>query len=233
VQLALFDIDGTLIDSVGLCDEPFAAAVAAVSGVSGVTLDWGLAPDATDSGGSAAHFVHYTGREPTPPQRRAMRDRFLAELRRADVRATLIAGAGDVLERVAALDGWRVGLATGNWRDAAAVKFGWAGRTLPDVPIGAADDAPRRVDILRAAVEKAARAAGIERFSRVVYFGDGVHDVRAARALGIAFVAVTAVRPAAPLQAAGARFFLRDFLDDERLRDALASAPVPSPSGNR
>ena len=155
MQLALFDIDGTLIDSVGLCDELFAGAVAKVAGVSDVRLDWGLAPDATDSGGSVAHFVQYAGREPSAQEHRAMHDHFVADLRRADVRAPQVAGAHDVLERVAALDNWTVGLATGNWAAAAAVKFGWAGRTLPDVPMGAADDAPRRADILRAAVGKA------------------------------------------------------------------------------
>jgi len=233
VQLALFDIDGTLIDSVGRCDGLFADAIADVCGVSDVRLDWSLSPDATDSGGSVAHFVHYTGRQPTPPQKRAMHHRFVADMRAADVKAPLVAGAEDVLERVAALDDWEVGLATGNWRATAAVKFGWAGQRLPNVPMGAADDAPGRVGILRSAIRKAEAVYGVDQFSRVVYFGDGLHDVRAARAIDIAFVAVTAVRPAGPLEREGAGWLLQDFRDDGRLREALESAPVPRRPGDR
>jgi len=233
LQLALFDVDGTLIDSVGLCDARFASAIGAVAGVSGVRLDWALAPDATDSGGSAAHFAHYTGRGASPEELVAIHDRFVADLLAAGVVAPLVPGAADVLERVSAQADWTTGLATGNWLAAAEAKFGWAGLPLPDVPIGSADDAPRRVDILRAAIRKARDSAGIERFSRVVYFGDGLHDVRAARALAIGFVAVTAVRDPAPLRREGARCFLEDFRDDRRLLEVLTDAPIPGPSGNR
>ena len=228
MKLALFDIDGTLTDTVGLCDELYAAAVAHVAGVASVELDWRLHPDATDSGAAAAHFHRATGRPAVEAELTAIRERFVADLRAAPVSARAVQGAYDVFERVAALDGWCAAIATGNWREAAVVKFGWAGLVMPDVPMGCADDSPARADILRAAVGRAAERAGVGQFERVVYFGDGLHDVRAAREVGIGFVAVTAVRAAAPLRAEGAREFLDHFRDETAFRVALERAPRPA-----
>jgi len=219
----VFDIDGTLTRTAGLCDELYGAAIAAVAGVDAVELDWGLHPDATDSGGAAAHFQRETGRLPDESELRRIHDHFLAALQAADISAPLVEGAHDVLQRVAAYDGWSVAIATGNWRATARVKFGWVGLEFPDLPMGCADDAPLRADILRAAIRKAG-----EPFDRVVYFGDRPHDFRAAQAVGAGFVAVTAASDPAPLRAAGARHFLENFLDDDELREALTRA---SPGG--
>jgi len=221
MRLAVFDIDGTLTRTVGYCDEHFAAAIAAIAGVEQVPADWGLFPDATDSGLADAHFREATGRRPDESELRRIHDHFLDALRRADVRAAPVDGAHDVLARVAGR-GWRVAIATGNWRAAAEVKFRWAGMPFPDVPIATADDASARADILRAAI----RRAGGE-FERVVYFGDGRHDARAARACGTAFVGVTAGRDPGPLRDEGVRTFLDHFADDGRVRRALDRAAVP------
>jgi phosphoglycolate phosphatase-like HAD superfamily hydrolase len=190
-------------------------------------LRWELASDATDSGGAAAHFLHHAGRAPTKGELRTIQDRFLADLHAADVTARPVPGARDVLARVEAHTGWTTAIATGNWHAAAKVKFGWAGLPWPDVPIGSADDAHGRADILRAAIARAAETASVAAFDRVVYFGDGLHDVRATRELGIGFVAVVAVRDPAPLRAEGAAHFLDDFVDEALLLEALERAPIP------
>ncbi|MHC4937963.1 MAG: outer membrane protein transport protein [Planctomycetota bacterium] len=222
LNLAIFDIDGTLTRTVGLCDELYAAAIAGVAGVEHVELDWGLHPDATDTGGAAAHFRRETGRDPDESEMRRIHDRFLAALQGLEVGAAPVKGAHDVFERVASW-GWDVAIATGNWLSTARVKFAWAGLRWRDVPIGCADDAPERADILRAAIRKAGGD-----FDRVVYLGDGLHDVRAAREVGVGFIAVTAVRDPEPLRREGAREFLHDFADDDRLRTALQRASTPS-----
>jgi phosphoglycolate phosphatase-like HAD superfamily hydrolase len=227
MQLAVFDIDGTLTRTVGLCDGMFGDAIAAAAGVASVRLDWSLYPDATDSGIAAAHFHRDTGRFPDAVELARIRERFVASLRAAKVRAAPVEGAGDVLARVAADPEWRVAIATGNWRACAAIKFEWSGLAWPDVPLAAADDAPERAAILRIAV---ARAGGP--FERVVYLGDGPHDVRAARAAGAAFVGVTAVRDESSLRAAGARTFLDHFGDPDRVREALDRATIPEDSAS-
>lgn len=237
MNLALFDIDGTLTDTVGLCDDGFARAIAHVAGVPPFDLLDELWHDATDSGLAARHFEHHTGRRATEDEMRAIRERFTAHLDAADVTAGPVPGAPGVLVAVGAREGWRTGIATGNWRSMAALKFRWAGMPFPDLPMGAADDARARSDILRAAIaraaDRAAERAELAAFDRVVYFGDGAHDVHAARDVEIGFVAVTAVRDEAPLRAAGALWFLKDFLDEGLLLAALDHAPMPGPALGR
>lgn len=227
MQLAVFDIDGTLTDTVGLCDGGFGAAVADVAGVPHFELVPELWGDATDSGLAVRHFRHAVGREPTDLELQQIQARFTAHLEEADVVARPVPGAERVLASVGARSDWTVAVATGNWLATARIKFRWAGMPVPDLPMGTADDALRRADILHAAIDRAGQGAGVQAFTRVVYLGDGAHDVAAARTLGIPFIGVTATRDEEGLRAAGARCFLRDFHDTHAVESALKTAAVP------
>lgn len=227
MQLAVFDIDGTLTDTVGICDGGFASAVADVAGVPRFELVPELWGDATDSGLAVRHFRRAAGRQPTDLELQQIQARFTAHLEAADVVARPVPGADEILARVAARANWSVAIATGNWLATARLKFSWAGMPVPALPMGTADDALRRADILRAVIDRARQDAGVDAFTRVVYLGDGAHDVAAARTVGIPFIGITATRDEAVLRAAGARCFLRDFSDLSAVTYALESAVVP------
>jgi phosphoglycolate phosphatase-like HAD superfamily hydrolase len=182
VNLAVFDIDGTLTKTQGLCDGPFVAAIRSVVGAD-VETDWSLYPDVTDSGITHAIFDRALGRGPTEEELRRVRTHYLAAIDAADIRAHAMPGAPTVLRRVAE-QGWAVAIATGNWAPAAQRKLRWCGIEWDGVPMATADDAKGRADILRTAIARAGPAR------RVVYLGDAPWDQAAARAAGTGFVRV-------------------------------------------
>ncbi|MEK7766476.1 MAG: hypothetical protein AAB368_09580 [bacterium] len=109
----------------------------------------------------------------------------------------------------------------------AAVKIESAELPLDGVPLATSSDRMARPEILALAVERASSRYGVPVWERVVYVGDGVWDVTAARACGIAFGGVGEGNEAAKLSAAGARVVLPDFRDLAAVDSALEAATVP------
>src|SRR5262249_32624480 len=81
------------------------------------------------------------------------------------------------------------------------------------IPWASADDAFDRVEILRTTIQRAGQHYGAVAFEKVVYIGDGVWDVRAAKALRIGFVGLAASNKAGRLVEEGASCVLPDFSD--------------------
>jgi phosphoglycolate phosphatase-like HAD superfamily hydrolase len=102
----------------------------------------------------------------------------------------------------------------------ARYKLASAGLVVDSFPWATADDALDRANILRAAIERA-RQKYEEAFEKVVYVGDGVWDVRAAKALGIGFLGLAADTKARRLLEEGALCVLPNFSDLLRVGNCL------------
>lgn len=187
MNLVVFDIDGTLIESYDFDTECFQKAIQDVLGVL-VDRNWGNYRHVTDAGilnqimdeGPAVddresiilaikeRFIEriatYLSQQPIFPIPGA--DRFLAEL----------AERGDVT----------LAMATGGWYESATLKLKAAGIDTTNIPIASASDHQSRIDIMKLAE---ARAGGVFYTSRT-YFGDGPWDLKASAELGYNFVLV-------------------------------------------
>lgn len=126
---------------------------------------------------------------------------------------------------------YRLALGTGNVQEGARAKL-----KVHDLdhffPTGGfGDDADRRADILRVAVERAESHYG-RRFHRVIVIGDTPLDIEAARAIGAGVLAVATGRPALEeLAAAGPDGLLPDLGDTARalaVLEALARGGTAS-----
>ncbi len=116
----------------------------------------------------------------------------------------ILPGARETLDAVAAQPDVRLGLATGNFRRAAAVKLRYFGLDHYFADGGFADDAEDRARLVRIAIE---RLGG----SPVFVIGDTAHDIMAARANGAVAVGVaTGASSPEMLAAAGAAHVLND-----------------------
>jgi hypothetical protein len=71
------------------------------------------------------------------------------------------------------------------------------------------------------AIQRAGHDYGQDGFEKVVYIGDGVWDVRAAKALGIGFLGLGTDTKARRLLDEGALCVLPDFLDPVRVSECL------------
>jgi len=229
-KLAIFDVDGTLLDNMECEDECYSAALREVLGLLWVDTDWSRYEHVSDAAIAVEAFRRQFGSEPTTAQLDATISRFvrlLGDAHRADPEAIApVPGALALLESLHTR-GWAVALATGAWRRAAELKLSGGGVRYADLPLATSEDGPARTRIVTTARSRAERHHATERFERVVCIGDGVWDVRAARDLDLPFVGVGSGAGAERLTAAGATVIVADFLDIERTIAAFEKATSP------
>jgi phosphoglycolate phosphatase-like HAD superfamily hydrolase len=192
LQLVMFDIDGTLVDSAGFDGELYARAVETELGIV-VDRNWDVYEHVSDSGILAQLLRGSADRDELAER---VRRRFVALVRAyseanpAAIRE--IAGAKRLLERLCAAAGVRVAVATGGWEETARLKLAHVGIDASKIAFASSSDAPARADIMQLAAQRAMQGAKV---SRATYFGDGPWDRRASEQLGYDFIAVGSTVP--------------------------------------
>lgn len=208
MPIAVFDIDGTLTDTMDVDVQCFEGAIREVLGID-VPSSWPEMDEVTDPA-ILRTACEMRGR-PTPDAETEARiaarvgELLTVELRERPERFAPIPGARDVFAALTEA-GWRVAMATGAWRPSAVVKLAGAAIPFDGVPLATSSDRVSRRDIIEHAVARLGGARG----EPVVYVGDGVWDGRAATSLGYGFVGVGAAEKADALRDVGAREVLPD-----------------------
>lgn len=228
MNLAIFDLDGTLAQTSGVDDECWLRAVRLAWGVEGISTDWGSYRHSTDEGIAAEVMEVHRGRAATRRDLDELRESFAdlieREARERPERFMATPGAGELLRALPG-KGWTPAIATGGWQRTALVKLRTAGVDVGGIAAAFADDAWPREEIIRIAASRAVAANGgpapAGPIERIVYVGDGVWDVTAARARGYGFVGVAKEPRAGMLRRAGASTILPDLTDVARVIDAL------------
>jgi|SRR5947209_2864330 len=225
--LAIFDVDGTLCDTLEVDDECFCSVASELLQIS--LAGWEESPHVTDSGIVDWLWRRYRGRAPAQPEIEDFVARYEAALARqldqAPSRFAATRGAAPLLDCLRR-EGWHVGIATGGWSRTALLKLRAA-----DLPVellfASADDSPDRVAIFDLAKRRAdATYHGIH--ERVVLVGDGIWDVHVAAHLGWALLGVGCGERGARLRQGGATAVVDDFLDGNEVLRLLRGCAVPS-----
>lgn len=209
VKLVVFDIDGTLTLGDGLGTRCFFSAFEVAFGTRAITPRLDAYRESTDAGIAREAFETALGRAPSDEEIDRHKQAYLRILEQEIARTARayrpVPGADRAVSRLLDDGQWRVALATGNWRRAAALKLASASIPLcePQPTGGFAEDGDSRTTVLRAALARA-RAQVPAAFERVVYVGDQLWDLAAARAAGVAFVGIASAGQRARLEAAGA-----------------------------
>ena len=214
MHLVMFDIDGTLTETMKVDEECFVRSFKDVFGFVDIDADWSHYPHTTDSGIFHNVCRSRIGRSPTAQEVSRFRQHFIQLLAAASSQSPFapVAGADRLLSRLAQSDSHRVSLATGGWRDSARLKMASAGMCFDDHPAASADDALGRESIMRLSKQRAAERYGVS-FACIVYVGDGVWDARACCSVGIPFIGIGTGSRATRLSAEGAGCVFPDFSD--------------------
>jgi phosphoglycolate phosphatase-like HAD superfamily hydrolase len=185
MHLVMFDIDGTLTETMKVDEECFIRSFKDVFGFADIDTDWSHYRRTTDSGIFHDVFTSRVGRSPAAQEVSRFRQHFIQLLAAVSSQSPFapVAGADRLLSRLAQGGSHRVSLATGGWCDSARLKMASAGMCFDDHPAASADDALDRESIMRLSKQRAAERYG-ESFACTVYVGDGVWDARACRSVG-------------------------------------------------
>jgi phosphoglycolate phosphatase-like HAD superfamily hydrolase len=232
MNLVIFDIDGTLTQSVAVDEWCFVQAFRDVLGIDQINTNWLDYEFQTDSGLTLEICRKHLGRDPSVAEIGLLQSRFVQRLRDgvdgAGKSILEIPGAAALLNCLRAHPGWHIAIATGGWKESARFKLASASLPVDIFPWANADDALDRVDILRIAIGRAKQIYGEDAFEKTVYVGDGVWDARAARSLGIGFLGIAAGNKSARLLNEGASFVLADFANPGQVVECLeATGRIP------
>jgi phosphoglycolate phosphatase-like HAD superfamily hydrolase len=232
VNLAIFDVDGTLTATSDVDSECFVQAIGDVLGIRDLDTDWSHYDHSTDPGIFNQVFNQRFGTPPDDARLCAVRDQFIELLRDrmqlAPERYDEVPGASSALYRLKNERGWAIAIASGAWRGSARIKLQSAGISPEGFPSVFADESISREGIIQIAIARALARYQQARFERIVSLGDGVWDVRAARNLGLPFVGIGDGLLRNRLLAEGANRVIGDFLDFDKLLKCLDEAAVPS-----
>lgn len=210
--LVIFDVDGTLIQSMALEAKCFSEACRECFHIDGIDTNWSSYKNTTDPGVAMEVFERRYGRSPSSDELNSFRAVFVENLRHQIaggpnlIRET--PGAERLLMTLRRDPNFEVSIATGAWREPIALKLAAARLRVEGFSMTSADDAIERERIVSIARSRATSAP-----SRCISIGDGAWDVAAARNLGLAFLGVGKGDQAARLRAAGAKWIVEDFLD--------------------
>ncbi len=190
-KLAVFDLDGTLADTLRVDHRCFIDAFQIEHGIDFTDDDWATYQHTTDSGIAPEVIERYFGRPAKAEEVERHKRRFvvlLEEAGRAEPEGFReVAGATALLAELEARPDWHVVVATGSWRDSALLKLRLAGLDRFDLPLASADDGEAREEIVAHGVSL---ADGKGPFEGVVLIGDKLWDLAAANHYGFGFVGV-------------------------------------------
>jgi len=235
MNLAIFDIDGTLTETDQVDDICFVQALADSHSITEISTDWAGYPHTTDSAIMFHLFQEKFNRAPDEAELLKFKSCFascLQDYRGKDSSLFAeIVGASLMLGLLSREPEWRVAIASGGWRVSATFKLKVAGIEADDLPAAFADDGFSREEILHAAVSRAQVLYQQRHFARVVSIGDGLWDVRTARNLKFPFLGVGRGEGEIKLRRAGATHVLEDFADYSQVLRCLVEADVPKAEG--
>jgi phosphoglycolate phosphatase-like HAD superfamily hydrolase len=230
MKLVMFDMDGTLTDSVKLDDRSYVQAVEHALAMTNIVTDWESYPHASSSGCLYEIARRHRGHGPTADETRAVQHRLLALMdeaaERHNRRTLEIAGAAASVQ--AALDaGYAVAIASGDWEITARHKLTSAKIPFEKLPSAYCEVSHVRTEIMQTALVRARAHYDVLEFERIVYVGDGAWDVKACRELSWPLVGIGQHTQAQRLRSLGVSHVLPHYEPVHHFMSALELAQVP------
>lgn len=191
-MLCIFDIDGTLTESVIQHQTAFLKALLGF-GLVCENRNWASYLHHSDSAIFCEIAELEMGRLPIQEELERF-DRDMLQLFKQEVALTPLCevnGARVFLEELALL-GIPVAFATGSMRGPAREKLNFLfGDQWQEELLSSASESLTREEIVEGAKERALSYYKVPRFDRIISFGDGVWDLKTAHTLGLEFIGIT------------------------------------------
>lgn len=210
MKLAIFDIDGTVVNSINADDACFIQTYKDLYQIDLSGEDWNNYDHVTDSGLTNQIFEQSLGRTPEKTELERIQNHFYHLLDQRKTDFVEIPGISNFLEHLSGNHDISVAFATGGWRKTARLKLSCLKFNTDHLILRTADDHYKRTEIMKQAIQATGGTA-----ESVTYFGDGLWDLTASNELQIHFVGVD-FNQTGKLSTAGARQVIPDFINADQ-----------------
>lgn len=190
MDLVIFDIDGTLVDSVQTDDQCFIEAFQCLHNIDLSQTDWDDFEHVTDLGLTNEIFETRFSRTPTGAEILEFKTHFYALLKKRINGIVEVKGASKVLDSLISNPAFSIAFATGGWKETALLKLSAIGFELGEITLVSSNEHFDRAEIIRLAIEDVLSKTGLNEFDSITYVGDGLWDFNTAKKLGINFIGI-------------------------------------------
>ena len=215
MKLIIFDIDGTILDSVNADDDCFIQTFRDLYEIDLSNGNWNDFEHVTDLGLTREIFQKQLKRLPNEQDISRTKTHFKNLLEKRMHEFTEINGALDFIRFLSEKNDIELGFATGGWKETAELKCTSIGLNLNDFIFKSSNDHFDRANIIQQVATTASNKHS-NRFDSITYFGDGLWDYKTTQQLGIDFIGVD-VKNNDRLKNAGALNVLSDYSDPEKI----------------
>jgi len=193
-KLVIFDIDGTLTNSNKVDATCYVRSLKEEFRIEDIDESWETYKNVTDSGVLEEIFEKAFSRSPTESEIRRHIKRFIELLeeycKKDSASCEEIPGARDIINLLRNHPEWKIGIATGAWRESALFKLKSAGIDIKGLPFATGSDSKSREDMLEKCIDAAKICYGMDEFEKIVSVGDGVWDLRTAANMKLPFIGI-------------------------------------------
>jgi phosphoglycolate phosphatase-like HAD superfamily hydrolase len=231
-NLAIFDIDGTIMHSAGHDVSLFRQAHARHMPEESMAAHWGNFSQMTDFAINNEFFDRVHGRAPTNEELNAIKTTFITLIRDAHMARpeifSPVLGALHAIESLSGHTDWAVGFASGGWEISATYKLETMGIDANAYPTAFGDVHADRLTLVQSAIDAAKMTHNRDAFDHVVSVGDALWDVTAARDLNLPFVGISSWVSREALTDAGAHDVIDHYEDYAAFEQILLNSRVPN-----
>lgn len=194
VNLLVFDIDGTLLNSTGVDDECYEKALKETYNISFNDFNWEDFKDVTDQGVTEDILTNHFGRQAVAEEilnvEHAMGNLVAEQRLKNPEKFKPAEGVESLLEELSNQNDLAFCLATGAWKKSAEQKLSVLDLDLDKIPWQHCSHIRRRADIVMASLEKAKLFYKVTSFDNICALGDGKWDFLTAQELEINFIGI-------------------------------------------
>ncbi|WP_303316115.1 HAD hydrolase-like protein [Flavivirga abyssicola] len=226
MKLIIFDIDGTILDSVNADDWCFIQTFKDLFQIDLEHVNWNDFKNVTDQGITEEIFERWLKRMPEKQEVETIKKHYKNLLKEKANEFKEIDNALSFIELLADSDDFEIGFATGGWQETARLKCSSVGFNLNNFIFKSSSHHYNRAKIIELVIKEAMDKNKHVQYESILYFGDGLWDLKATKELGIDFIGVD-FNENNKLRNAGVKKVIKNYVEPDKVMNLIQeSTPV-------